>query len=78
MIYCRKKELKKDDPLVRWSKKRGSDLRWVKAEGMSEEKLGMGKNEIGDVLKVCPTCPAYSQEAIFHAEYGLIDAPRSS
>ena len=52
VIYCRKKELKEDDPLMRWSKKRGSELKWVKAEGMSEEKLGMGKNEIGDVLKV--------------------------
>jgi hypothetical protein len=52
VVYCRKKELKEDDPLVRWSKKRGSELKWVKAEGMSEEKLGMGKSEVGEVLKV--------------------------
>jgi hypothetical protein len=52
VVYCRKKELKVDDVLVRWAKKRAIDLRWVKAEGMGEEKLGMGKTEIGDVLKV--------------------------
>ena len=52
MIYCKKKELKKDDVFSSWSRKREIDLRWVKAEGMGEEKLGLGKNEISDVLKV--------------------------
>lgn len=52
VIYCRKKELKADDVLVRWCKKRGAELKWVKAEGMGEEKLGMGKSEVGEVLKV--------------------------
>jgi hypothetical protein len=52
VIYCRKKELKADDVFVRWSRKREIDLRWVKAEGMGEENLGLGKNEISDVLKV--------------------------
>jgi len=52
VLYCRKKELKEDDVFVRWSRKREIDLRWVKAEGMGEENLGMGKNEISDVLKV--------------------------
>ena len=52
VIYCRKKEITDDDILVRWSQKRGIDLRWIKAEGMGEEKLGLGKNEISDVLKV--------------------------
>lgn len=52
MIYCRKKELKEDDVFSRWSRKRGVDLKWIKAEGMGEEKLGLGKNEISDVLKV--------------------------
>jgi hypothetical protein len=51
VIYCRKKELKEDDVFVRWSRKREIDLRWIKAEGMGEEKLGLGKNEISDVLK---------------------------
>lgn len=54
VIYCRKKEHKEDDVFARWSRKRGIDLRWVKAEGMSEEKLGLGKNEISDILKVSP------------------------
>jgi hypothetical protein len=51
VVYCRKKELKEDDVFVRWSRKREIDLKWVKAEGMGEEKLGLGKNEISDVLK---------------------------
>ena len=54
VIYCRKKEIKDDDILVRWSQKSGIDLKWIKAEGMGEEKLGLGKNEISDVLKVRP------------------------
>jgi len=37
---------------VRWSRKRETDLRWVKAEGMGEENLGLGKHEISDILKV--------------------------
>jgi hypothetical protein len=52
VIYCKKKELKQDDVFCRWSRKRKIDLRWIKAEGMGEEKLGVGKNEISDVLKV--------------------------
>jgi hypothetical protein len=52
VIYCRKKELKEDDVFARWAKKRGIDLRWIKAASMGEEDLGLGKNEISDVLKV--------------------------
>ncbi|WVQ99408.1 hypothetical protein IAU59_006541 [Kwoniella sp. CBS 9459] len=52
LIYLKKKELKDDqDDLVRWAKKRGVRLKWVRAESMGEERLGMGKNEVGEVLK---------------------------
>lgn len=56
VVYFRKKELKGEDPLVRWSKKRGSELKWIKAESMGEEKLGMGKSEVGEALKVSSDC----------------------
>jgi hypothetical protein len=56
VVYCKKKELKSDDVLVRWSRKREIDLKWCKAEEMGEEKLGVGKNEISDVLKVGSQC----------------------
>lgn len=28
------------------------ELRWVKAEEMIEEKLGMGRGEVGEVLRI--------------------------
>ncbi|ORY34020.1 tyrosine phosphatase family-domain-containing protein [Naematelia encephala] len=52
IVYIRKKELKADDGLVGWAERRGVTLRWVKAEEMGEESLGMGRNEVLDVLKV--------------------------
>ncbi|WWD17309.1 hypothetical protein CI109_101749 [Kwoniella shandongensis] len=52
IVVLRKKALKEDDPFIVWAKKRGVDVRWIKAEEMGEEKLGMGKNEVGEVLKI--------------------------
>jgi len=65
VIYCKKKELKEDDVFCRWTRKREIDLRWVKAEGMGEEKLGLGKNEISDVLKV-------SRVVVLRLHHGLM------
>lgn len=56
LLYLRKKELPKDDIVRRWANRHGVILKWVKADKMDEEKLGMGKNEIGEVLKVCLVC----------------------
>ena len=53
IVYQSKKELEADDGMVIWAKKRGVVLRWVKAEEMAEESLGVGKTEVGEVLKVC-------------------------
>ncbi|WWC89330.1 uncharacterized protein L201_004251 [Kwoniella dendrophila CBS 6074] len=52
IITLRKKPLKEDDPVAVWLNKKGIEIKWIKAEGMSEEKLGMGKNEISEVLKI--------------------------
>lgn len=54
LIYLRKKEYKQDDPLVVWAGKQCIDLRWVKAEKMEEEALGMEPEHVTDVLKVRP------------------------
>lgn len=52
IVLLRKKPLKEHDVLLRWAKRHGVDVRWVKAEGMGEENLGMGRIEVGEVLKV--------------------------
>jgi hypothetical protein len=52
ILYLRKKELKKDDIVQRWAANKGVELKWVKAERMEEENLGMGKNDVSEVLKV--------------------------
>ncbi|WRT66363.1 uncharacterized protein IL334_003318 [Kwoniella shivajii] len=52
LVVLRKKQLKEDDPLLKWTRKRGIQVKWVKADEMSEEKLGMGKNEVSEVLKI--------------------------
>lgn len=62
LVYLGKKPIKQDDPLCAWAGRRGIDLKWVKAEKMTEEKLGMGKVEVGEVLRIIldPTCyPVY-------------------
>jgi hypothetical protein len=52
IVLLRKKPLKEHDVLLCWAKRHGVDVRWVKAEGMGEENLGMGRTEVGEVLKV--------------------------
>lgn len=42
-----------------WAAERGIELKWIKAETMKEEKLGMGKTEVGEVLKVILDRTAY-------------------
>ena len=59
LLYLRKKELGQDDPMSVWAALRGVDLRWVKAERMSEEKLGMGKSEVGEVMRTILDRSAY-------------------
>jgi len=59
LVYLRKKELKPHEPLVAWAAERGIELKWIKAETMKEEKLGMGKTEVGEVLKVILDRTAY-------------------
>lgn len=52
LVCLRKKPLKDDEPLAVWAAKRGIDVQWVKAEKMTEERLGMERQEVSDVLKV--------------------------
>ena len=52
IVYLLKKPLGEADGLMRWAKKRGVTLKWFMAECMGEESLGMGKKEVGEVLKV--------------------------
>ncbi|KAK8864395.1 hypothetical protein IAR55_001643 [Kwoniella newhampshirensis] len=52
LVVLKKKALKDEDPLNVWATKRGVDVKWFKAEEMEEEKLGMGRNEVGEVLKI--------------------------
>jgi len=59
VVYLRKKELKPHEPLVRWAVDRGVELKWVKADAMTEEKLGMGKTEVGEVIKTILDRTAY-------------------
>ena len=59
LLYLRKKELDQDDPVSVWAALRGVDLKWVKAEHMSEEKLGMGKSEVGEVMRTILDRSAY-------------------
>ncbi|WVQ67677.1 uncharacterized protein L199_005881 [Kwoniella botswanensis] len=59
IVVLRKKALKEDDPLVVWTKKRRIQMKWIKAEEMGEEKLGMGKNEVLEVLKIILDIKSY-------------------
>ena len=53
LVYLQNKELKADDGLMRWARMRGVEMKWIKVEGMVEESLGMGRTEVGQVLRVC-------------------------
>ena len=52
IIYLRRTPLEPTDVLCRWAEAHYVELRWVKADPMSEESLGMGRAEAGEVLKV--------------------------
>lgn len=39
-------------PIGRLKRREGVDVRWVKVDKMGEEKLGMSKGDVGEVLKV--------------------------
>jgi hypothetical protein len=52
ILVLSKKQLRGGDVLLRWAEKHGVDVRWIKAEEMGEENLGMGRVEVGEVLKV--------------------------
>ncbi|KAK4683888.1 hypothetical protein P7C73_g6324, partial [Tremellales sp. Uapishka_1] len=52
VVCLRKKPLKDEDEFLRWTMKRGIHVRWIKAESMGEENLGMGRTEVGEVLKI--------------------------
>lgn len=42
----------KSSALGRFAARYGIELRWIKADKMGEEKMGMGKGEVGEALKV--------------------------
>ena len=52
IVYLRKKALPRDDGLVKWAERRNIKLVWVNVEEMNEETLGIGKAEVGQVIKV--------------------------
>ena len=65
-------------PLGRMKKKEGVDVRWIKVDRMGEEKLGMGKTEVGEVLKVriVPHASLYARFARLVALHRLWNAER--
>ena len=52
IIYLSKKQLAADDGLIRWAENREVQVKWIRVESMGEEGLGMGRSEVGEVLKV--------------------------
>lgn len=54
LICLQKKPLGEGDALVRWAAKHKVEILWIRAEKMTEESLGMGRTQVGDVLKVSP------------------------
>ena len=52
VVYLRRDEIVPDEAVGVWSKAQEVELRWIKAEVMGEERLGVGKNEVGEVLRV--------------------------
>ncbi|WVQ72582.1 hypothetical protein IAR50_002140 [Cryptococcus sp. DSM 104548] len=51
-VVLSKKELQDDHPLRQWAKQTGVTIHWEAAEHMSEEKLGMGRPQVDQVLKM--------------------------
>lgn len=52
IVVCKKKPLGETEVLVRWAAKHGVEVKWVKADIMTEESLGMGRAEVSELLKV--------------------------
>lgn len=52
LVVIQKKPLKEGDVMIRWAENHDVDIKWIKADTMGEESLGMGKTEVGEVLKV--------------------------
>ncbi|WVO16284.1 hypothetical protein L204_103959 [Cryptococcus depauperatus] len=52
IILLRKKALKSDEALSLWAKREGVSVVWIEAEEMGDEKLGIGKADVGQVLKL--------------------------
>ncbi|CAD6572417.1 MAG: hypothetical protein TREMPRED_000543 [Tremellales sp. Tagirdzhanova-0007] len=52
IIYLSKKQLAADDGLIRWAENREVQVKWIRVESMGEEGLGMGRSEVGEVLKM--------------------------
>lgn len=54
LVCLRKKPLKEEDAFTRWATRRGIDVKWIKAETMGEETLGMERADVSEALKVRP------------------------
>ncbi|EIW70663.1 hypothetical protein TREMEDRAFT_61171 [Tremella mesenterica DSM 1558] len=52
LLVLREKPLKEQHECSLWSKRNGVVVIWIKAEQAGEERLGIGKKEVEDVLKV--------------------------
>lgn len=55
LVCLRKKAFSEEDPIVAWAVRKGIDVQWIKAERMSEESLGMERDQVNDVLQVRET-----------------------
>lgn len=73
IVYLNKKALKEDDGLVVWANRRKVDLRWIKADKIGEEALGIGKSEVNEVLKVSSPPPSSVGLAIAHVFQVMLD-----
>lgn len=51
ILYLRSAPLDEDDSLAVWGSSKSCRMVWVKADEMTEEKVGIGKNEMGEVIK---------------------------
>lgn len=52
IVVCKKKPLGETEVLIRWAAKHGVEVKWIKADIMTEESLGMGRSEVSELLKV--------------------------
>ncbi|ORX36687.1 tyrosine phosphatase family-domain-containing protein [Kockovaella imperatae] len=52
LVYLSADEVTSALPLGSWAKNNGVETKWIKADVMGEEKLGIGKTEVGEVLKL--------------------------